>query len=98
MNQLKKAASTTKACLAYKEDRTLAGTIIGGKKAAEVNKAKYGKDFYAIIGAKGGKNGNTGGFASSLTCDCNYREYTHKYAECAGYKGGKKSRRGKNNV
>ena len=42
----------------------MAGTLEGGKKAAETNKKKYGKDFYAIIGKKGGKNGHEGGFAS----------------------------------
>lgn len=31
------------------------GTIAGGKAAAETNKAKYGKDFYAMIGAIGGR-------------------------------------------
>ena len=40
-------------------------TKIGGAKAAATNKAKYGKDFYKIIGAKGGRNGHTGGFASN---------------------------------
>ncbi len=42
----------------------MAGTKIGGMKAAATNKAKHGQDFYKIIGIKGGKNGNTGGFAS----------------------------------
>ena len=41
------------------------GTINGGKKAAETNKKKYGKDFYARIGANGGKKGTTGGFAAN---------------------------------
>lgn len=42
----------------------MAGTKEGGKKAAATNKAKYGKNFYAEIGAKGGRLGRTGGFAS----------------------------------
>ncbi len=42
----------------------MAGTKDGGKKAALTNKAKYGSAFYAAIGAKGGKKGKTGGFAS----------------------------------
>lgn len=42
----------------------MAGTIPGGKLAASTNKKKYGADFYARIGALGGKNGRTGGFAS----------------------------------
>ena len=35
----------------------MAGTKAGGKAAAATNKAKYGKDFYANIGAKGGAKG-----------------------------------------
>ena len=44
----------------------MAGTKIGGKRAAITNKKKYGEDFYRDIGAKGGKRGKTGGFASNL--------------------------------
>lgn len=40
------------------------GTISGGQKAADTNRKKYGKDFYARIGKKGGKLGTTGGFAA----------------------------------
>lgn len=32
----------------------MAGTHIGGVKAAQTNKVRYGDDFYAIIGAVGG--------------------------------------------
>jgi hypothetical protein len=42
----------------------MAGTKAGGKAAAATNKAKYGADFYAKIGGKGGTLGRTGGFAS----------------------------------
>jgi len=42
----------------------MAGTKAGGAKARETNMAKYGANYYAEIGAKGGRNGNTGGFAS----------------------------------
>ena len=42
----------------------MAGTKAGGKAAAATNKAKYGTDFYATIGARGGRKGRTGGFAS----------------------------------
>lgn len=42
----------------------MAGTQAGGKAAAAKNKSKYGADFYARIGAMGGKVGRTGGFAS----------------------------------
>jgi hypothetical protein len=43
----------------------MAGTKEGGIAAAKKNKAKYGKDFYAKIGAKGGRRGHTGGFAAN---------------------------------
>ena len=60
----------------------MAGTLAGGKKAAKTNILKYGKDFYARIGAKGGRNGHTGGFAANPAL-----------ARIAGAKGGRKSRR-----
>lgn len=63
----------------------MAGTIAGGKAAAETNKAKYGADFYAKIGAKGGRIGRTGGFYAD-----------RELARAAGAKGGRISRRGKN--
>ncbi len=62
----------------------MAGTINGGKTAAATNKAKYGKDFYARIGAMGGKKGTTGGFAAN-----------RELARTAGAKGGRISRRTK---
>ena len=62
----------------------MAGTKAGGMKAAATNKAKFGSDFYAKIGAKGGKNGRTGGFAANP-----------ELARIAGAKGGRISRRGK---
>lgn len=61
----------------------MSGTTAGGKKAAATNKKKYGKDFYKIQGAKGGRTGHTGGFASNPAL-----------AVVAGKKGGEKSRRG----
>ena len=78
----------------------MAGTIAGGKAAAATNKVKYGEDFYARIGAIGGKKGNTGGFASKLKCDgsCDLDHILgldHRKAQCAGYKGGVISRRTK---
>lgn len=42
----------------------MAGTKAGGIKARETNIRKYGPDFYKKAGAKGGRNGKTGGFAS----------------------------------
>lgn len=62
----------------------MAGTKAGGQKAAAANKAKYGPDFYAKIGAAGGKNGRTGGFAANP-----------ELARIAGAKGGRISRRKK---
>jgi hypothetical protein len=62
----------------------MAGTKAGGAKAAITNKMKHGSDFYARIGAKGGKNGHTGGFAANKAL-----------AIEAGMKGGKISKRGK---
>ena len=62
----------------------MAGTKEGGRKAAITNKLKYGDGFYANIGAKGGRNGHTGGFAANP-----------ELAKIAGSIGGKKSRRGK---
>ena len=45
---------------------TMSGTKEGGLKASQTIKAKYGKDFYVYLGQRGGKNSNTGGFASKL--------------------------------
>lgn len=77
----------------------MAGTIEGGKRAAATNLVKYGPDFYARIGSMGGKNGHTGGFGAFLRCDgCELDDLLgleHTKARCAGYRGGKKSRRGK---
>lgn len=63
----------------------MAGTKAGGAKAAFTNKKKYGKDFYARIGAMGGKMGHTGGFYAN-----------RELARIAGAKGGRISRRTKN--
>lgn len=43
----------------------MAGTKVGGMKAAKMNKLRHGEDFYRMIGAKGGRNGSTGGFAAN---------------------------------
>jgi len=62
----------------------MSGSTAGGLKAREKIYEKYGKDWYATIGRKGGQNGNTGGFAANP-----------KLAVIAGRKGGKlSSRRG----
>jgi uncharacterized protein len=62
----------------------MAGTKDGGKAAASTNKTKYGADFYAKIGAMGGKKGRTGGFYAN-----------RELAREAGRRGGLKSRRTK---
>jgi uncharacterized protein len=62
----------------------MAGTKDGGKAAAATNKAKHGADFYARIGAMGGKRGHTGGFFAN-----------RELARVAGAKGGRISRRTK---
>lgn len=70
----------------------MAGTKAGGAKAAATNKARYGSDWYAQIGRKGGQNSTTGGFASEekgkdgLTGP--------ERAKLYGAIGGRKSKRG----
>lgn len=72
----------------------MAGTKIGGDKAARTNKKLHGKDFYARIGKIGGAMGTTGGFAQPLPCNCDVIEGVHLKRQCAGKKGGKISRPG----
>lgn len=62
----------------------MAGSKAGGLKAARTNKERYGEDWYARIGRKGGQNGHTGGFASNP-----------ELAKIAGAKGGRISKRGR---
>lgn len=71
----------------------MAGTVEGGRQAAETNKANHGADFYKRIGALGGKNGHTGGFASNLVGPDGLtgRERAAK----VGVLGGRKSRKRK---
>lgn len=65
----------------------MAGTRTGGKLAAATNRRRYGADFYAKIGALGGKKGTTGGFYANP-----------ELARIAGAKGGATSKRGKRYV
>lgn len=71
----------------------MAGTPQGGARAAATNKSKYGADFYAMIGAKGGQNGKTGGFASDKKGADGLTG--RERARLAGSKGGRISRRTK---
>ena len=61
----------------------MAGTKAGGQKAAAKN-LQRDPDFYAKIGAAGGKKGRTGGFYAN-----------RELARAAGAKGGRISRRTK---
>ena len=70
----------------------MAGTIDGGRAAAKTIKKKYGTDFYAKIGASGGRKSRNGGFASMLL-DSNGLTGPQR-AITAGIKGGSISRRG----
>jgi len=63
------------------------GTVDGAKKARDTNRKRHGKDFYARIGAIGGKKSTGGGFAAN-----------RELARIAGAKGGRISRRRKPTV
>ena len=77
------ASILTRNFLINRRNNTMAGTKAGGQKAAAKNLLKD-PFFYAKIGAKGGRNGYTGGFAAN-----------RELAKIAGAKGGKISRRRK---
>lgn len=70
----------------------MASTKEGGRKAAATNKLRE-PGFYARIGAKGGRNGNTGGFADRSPCRCTTIDGSHFQPQCAGKRGGSKSRK-----
>ena len=70
----------------------MAGNSRGGKLAYLKNIAKD-PDFYAKIGAKGGKKGKTGGFASNIVGEDGLTGAQR--ARIAGAKGGRISRRTK---
>ena len=61
----------------------MSGTKIGGLRAAETNKKKYGEDFYVKMGKKGGLAQVPKGFSMD-----------RRLAQAAGRKGGKNSKRG----
>lgn len=68
----------------------MSGTRNGGLKAAKKNKAKD-HNFYVRIGAIGGRNGRTGGFAY---INPDGVAVGKEWARVAGAKGGKISKRG----
>lgn len=68
----------------------MSGSRDGGLKAAQKNLAKD-PDFYKKIGARGGKNGNTGGFATLEVGDDGLTG--RERARIAGQRGGRKSKR-----
>jgi len=77
----------------------MSGTRQGGLRAAAKNIANDPL-FYVNIGALGGRNGHTGGYAARMTCDgnCGLDDIfglDHIKNRCSGYKGGKISRRKK---
>lgn len=60
----------------------MAGTKMGGVKAAATNKQRYGLSFYEQIGRKGGQISRGGGFATNP-----------ELARSAGRKGGQARRK-----
>jgi hypothetical protein len=73
----------------------MAGTTVGGRKAVKTIKQVYGKDFYAVQGAKGGAKSRDGGFAHTVQReDGSINEVGRELARVAGARGGKVSRRG----
>lgn len=71
----------------------MAGNTKGGVKAADTNKKRHGADFYARIGAKGGRKSKTGGFASNVVGKDGLTG--RERAKLVGAKGGAISRRRK---
>ena len=69
------------------------GTKVGGMKAAMTNKTRFGEDFYARIGKKGGSASTpTGGFGSDKIGPDGLTG--RERARVAGAKGGRMSKRG----
>ena len=66
----------------------MSGTREGGRKAAETNLKRHGKNFYAEIGRRGGSKGAADGAIKGFAA------MTQEKRRAAGAKGGKISRRG----
>lgn len=71
----------------------MSGTKSGGKAASKTIKQLYGDSFYKRIGAKGGKNGSTGGFHVTKGYPITHPAHPSN----AGRKGGIISRKGAKN-
>lgn len=71
----------------------MAGTLAGGRRAAATNKERYGENFYKLIGAKGGREGVDGGFASNKVGEDGLTG--RQRARIVGRKGGRISKRPK---
>lgn len=71
----------------------MAGTKIGGAKAALTNKKRHGDDFYRQIGAIGGRRSAVKGFAIDNRSWLDKVMRKPKRASLAGRKGGTISRR-----
>ena len=69
------------------KENDMAGTKNGAAKAATTIKEKHGADYYARIGAIGGRNGSGPGYTGGFAAD-------RELARTAGAKGGQVSRRG----
>lgn len=67
----------------------MAGTLEGGKLAAKTNRELYGKDYYKEIGRLGGLKGKANGVVKGFGAN-------PELARTAGAKGGRISRRRKN--
>lgn len=63
----------------------MSGTVKGGKRASKTNRARYGDNYYRVIGALGGVKSKGGGFSK-----------VPGLAQRAGKIGGTISRRTKN--
>lgn len=69
----------------------MAGTLKGGKKAAQKCMNKFGKDYYKDIGRIGGSHSRKGGFASEKIGKDGLTG--SQRAKIAGALGGRKGRR-----
>lgn len=74
----------------------MAGTKIGGMKAAQTNKALYGDNFYATIGSAGGKRTmDSGAKPKGFAIARSYPLDDPRHPANAGRKGGAISKRTK---